>query len=632
MGYGYWGRFLRVDLSTGDISVDLHDEKFYRTYLGGQGMISHYLLKEVPVGCDPLGPQNVLVFVTSVLTGTGIPGSARNSVGAKAPLTGGYGEGEGGGEWGVKLSWAGYDGIVITGQSEKPVYLWINNETVELRDASSLWGLKTHETQECIREDINDKKAAVAMIGPGGENLIRFACIAMGLHDYIGRSGLGAVMGAKKLKAVAVNGKQHPKVANKKRIIEIARNFNSSYKASLETMTEMGTARAVVRLNDAGGLPTSNFRDGSFEDVDAISGRYMTDNILIDRASCYACPVRCKRIVEVNDNGLAVSRSYGGPEYETIAAFGSNCNINDLKAIAKANEICNANTIDTISAGVMVSGTFECSERGLLPQDLIGRLDLTFGSTAGMLDLLDLIVKREGLGDILAEGMNNIEDKLGKEAAACFMHVKGQQFPMHEPRWKSGMGIGFALAATGAEHMANIHDNVYANEDSPSFDSVRNMGILDAIPSDELSPRKARLWVYMMFVRAINNQVSICSFMPYSIKQILDQIKSVTGWAMTTWELMKLSERSFNMARVFNAREGFTSDQDVLPDRFFNPLKGGQLKGQAIDQRQFYETRDLVYDMLGWDRRLAIPKRWKLYELGLDWLVEDLEKQEILKI
>jgi len=631
MANGYWGKILRVDLSSGDISVDEHDEKFYRTYLGGKGIVSHYLLKEVPPGCDPLGPENVLVFAASVLTGTGIPGSARNSAGAKSPLTGGYGEGEGGGDWGVRLRWAGYDGIVITGQSAKPVYLWINNETAELRDASDIWGLEAYETQEAIREAVGDKKASAAIIGPGGEQLIRFACIALGMHDFIGRSGLGAVMGAKRLKAIAVNGKQRPEVADKQAVTEMARWMRDNYEASLGTMKEMGTARGVPFMNAAGGLPTRNFKEGSFEDVEIISGRHMTDTILVDRSSCYACPVHCKRIVEVNEEGLTVSRRYGGPEYETISAFGSNCGINDLKAVAKANEICDAYTIDTIGTGIMISGAMECAERGLLPRNLIGDLDLKFGSTAGLLQLLDQIVRREGLGDILAEGPKNIAAKLGEEAAACFMHVKGQPFPLHEPRWKAGMGIGYALSVTGAEHMTNIHDNMYASEDAPTFAAVQNMGILDPAESDDLSPRKVRIWMYMMFNRAINNHVCICSFMPYNLDQITDQVKGTTGWNVSNWELMKVSERSFSMARAFNAREGFTCEDDVLPARCFEPLEGGTLKGQAIDREQFYATRDLAYDMLGLDRQSAAPESWKLYELGLDWLVEDLQQQGVLK-
>jgi len=632
MAKGYWGRILRVNLSTQEISVDEHDEKFYRTYLGGKGIVAHYLMKEVQAGCDPLGPDNVLVFAASILTGTAIPGAARNSAGAKSPLTGGYGEGEGGGYWGVRLRWAGYDGVVVTGQSEKPVYLWINNDTTELRDASKLWGLEAYETQEAIRSETADEKAAAAMIGPGGERLIRYACVALGLHDFVGRSGIGAVMGAKKLKAIAVNGNTRPEVANKEGIAEMARWLRDNYKTSLETMTDMGTARIVPLFNAAGSFPTRNFQEGSFEDYETLSGRYMTDNILVDRSSCYACPVNCKRIVEVDEKGLKVSRNYGGPEYESISAFGSNCGIGDLKAVAKANEICDANTIDVIAAGVMISGAMECAERGLLPQNLTKDLDLKFGSAQGMLGLLNQIVHREGLGDILAEGPHGIADKLGNEAASFFFHVKGQPFPLHEPRWKPGMGIGFAIAATGAEHMTNIHDNMYADEEAPTFAAARHLGVLNPVETTELGPNKARVWVYMMLNRSINNNISVCSFMPYSLDHIVEHVKNVTGWNVSSWELMKVSERSINLAQAFNAREGFTSEDDILPDRFFEPIGGdGALKGQTLDRQEFYQTRNFIYDMLGWDRQSAAPRSWKLYELGLDWVVKDLEERGLIK-
>ena len=630
MHNGFWGRILRVDLTSGAVTIDEHDERFYRTYLGGRGLVVDCLLKEVPPGCDPLGPDNVLVFAASVLTGTAIPGAARVSAGAKSPLTGAYGEGEGGGYWGVKLRWAGYDGVIITGQSEKPVYLWVNNDTVELRDASNLWGMEAYETQESIRNEVGDRRATVAMIGPGGEQLIRFACIALGLHDFVGRTGLGAVMGAKKLKAIAVNGKIRPEVADKKGIATIARWLRDNYEASLGTMTEMGTARAVPIFNAAGGLPTRNFHEGSFEGYETLSGRYMTDNILVDRESCYACPVHCKRVVEVNEEGMTVSRRYGGPEYETISAFGSNCGISDIKVVAKANEICDRYTVDTISTGMMISGAIECAEKGLVPADLINGLDLRFGSAEGVMRLLDQIVNREGLGDILADGPKSLAKKLGDEAASCFLHVKGQPLPLHEPRWKTAMGLGYVLSPTGPEHMANIHDPMYVSEEAPTFAGAQNLGILEPVDTPELTPAKARLWVYMTLNKSMNNSLCVCSFMPYSFDHLVDQVKAVTGWNVSSWELMKASERALSMARAFNAREGFTPDDDVLPDRFFEPLESGPLKGQAIDRQQFYETRTLVYDMLGWDRRSAAPKRWKLYELGLDWLVEQLENQGCL--
>jgi len=625
MGKGYWGKILRVELSSGKVSVDEHDDKFYRTYLGGRGIISHYLMKEVPADCDPLGPDNVLVFAASVLTGIAVPGTARSSVGAKSPLTGGYGEGEGGGHWGAKLRWAGYDGIVITGRAEKPVYLWINNDTVELRDASRVWGMEAYETQEAVRAEVKDNEATVAVIGPGGERLIRFACIGLGLHNYVGRSGLGAVMGAKRLKAVAVNGKTRPEVADKEQVSSIARKMSDISKNAL--MAKMGTSILVRSLNESGGLPTRNFREGSFEGYETLSGQHMAMVITKKKWGCYACPVRCKQIVEVAEAKMTVSQHYGGPEYETIGSFGSNCGIDDIKAVAKANEICNQNSLDTISAGMMISGAMECAEKGLLPEDLTKGLDLRFGSIDGMLDLLNLIVKREGLGDILAEGPTGAIDKLGKETASCFLHVKNQPLPLHEPRFKAGLGVGYGLSPTGADHMHNIHDSAYTSEAAPTFAGARNMGILEAVDAAALGSAKARLWTYMTLNRSISNSALLCFFTPYNMDLTEDLTKAVTGWNVSSFELIKSAERALNIARAFNALAGFTAEDDILPDRFFEPLKGGALKGNKIDRREFLATRGLIYDMLGWDREKAAPKQWKLYELGLGWVAAKLEKR-----
>jgi aldehyde:ferredoxin oxidoreductase len=273
----------------------------------------------------------------------------------------------------------------------------------------------------------------------------------------------------------------------------------------------------------------------------------------------------------------------------------------------------------------------ECAEAGLLPADLTAGLDLRFGSATGLLGLLEQIVKRQGLGDILAEGPRGVEAKLGKPVAAYFLHVKGQPLPLHEPRWKAGMGLGYALSPTGADHMHNIHDPFFASEESPAFEAARNMGILEAVDTFDLGPAKARLYVYMMLNKSVNNSLAMCSFMPYSLDMMVEQVRAVTGWNVSNWEILKATERALAMARVFNAREGFTTADDVLPDRFFEPLEGGPLAGRALDRGQFFETRSLVYDMLGWDRHTAAPAPWKLYELGLNWLVEAPARQPVAR-
>jgi aldehyde:ferredoxin oxidoreductase len=631
MQAGFWGKILRVDLTNREITVDEHDQNFYRTYMGGRGIVAYYLLKEVPRGCDPLGPENVLIFAASVLTGTSIPGAGRNSAGAKSPLTGGYGEGEGGGDWGVKLRWAGYDGIVFTGRSEKPVYLWVTNSEVVLRDASELWGLEAYETQEAIRENEGDPNVSVAMIGPAGEQLVRFACIAQGPHDYIGRAGIGAVMGSKKLKAIAVKGDLRLKVTDKKGLAKVSRWLGENWQKFLGPMSENGTLNGLAIFNAAGGLPSRNFRDGVFEAFESISGTYMTENILVDRKSCYLCPVHCKRVVEINEKDIRVGTKYSGPEFETVGSFGSNCGIGDLKIVSLANEICNRYTLDTITAGMMISGAMECAEKGLLPDSLTDGLDLRFGSGKGVLDLLNLIVNRQGLGDILAEGPKGIEEKLGKDAASCFLHIKGQPLPIHEPRWKTGLGLGYALAPTGAEHMANMFDPMYASTEAPTFAFARNMGILEAVDPFELNPSKVRLWVHMMLNKSLYNNLCVCAFFPYTLTHLADLVRGVTGWDVSGWELIKVSERALNMARAFNTLEGFGVNDDSLPERIFEPIENGPLKGQAIERHQFAEMRNLAYDMLGWDHQLASPRRWKLHELGLHWLTEKMEKHGCLQ-
>ena len=513
---------------------------------------------------------------------------------------------------------------MLTGSSNEPVFLWIHDGEAELRDAGSLWGQEVAPTIEAFKETTGDASLSMAAIGPGGERLVKFACIALDGRNFMGRTGLGAVMGAKKLKGIAVSGNRRPDVYDKERISEMARWLRDNYKETLGTMQEMGTARGVVSINESGGLPTRNFREGSFEKVDGLTGRHMTDTILVGRESCYACPVRCKRVVEFQGEDYSVNRDYGGPEYETIAAFGSNCGVDDIKAVARANEICNANSVDTISAGMMIAGAMEAAEKGLLPKDLTSDLDLRFGSAKGMLTLLDMMVRRQGLGDILADGPGDLEGRIGPDAAACFLHVKGQPLPLHEPRFKSGMGVGYVVSPTGADHIHNMHDHMFTDETVPGFGPVKNMGILKGVDNLQLGPAKARLFVYMMLAKSVTNVLSLCLFMPYDMDMMVAQVKAATGWNVSNWELIKSSERSLNLARAFNSREGFTAEQDMLPDRFFLPLEGGPLKGQALDHKEFVDTRNLVYDMLGWDKETGSPLKWKLYELGLDWVADSV--------
>jgi len=370
MGHGYNGKILHVDLTTGHMSVEEPGEAFFRKYMGGSALAMHYLLKETPPGVDPLSPENVLVVALSVLTGAAISGQSRVTVTAKSPLTGAIGDSQGGGFWPAELKFAGFDAVVIKGKSPKPVYLWINNGSFELRDAAHHWGKITGEVETAIRNELDDKRIQVLQVGPAGEKGVRFAAIINNSNRANGRTGMGAVMGSKNLKAIAVRGKNRPTPADKAKLSELAKWGAANLEDSdISGLSKYGTAETTGANNSSGGLPTFNFNSGEFDKWEDIDGTTMFDTILKGapdgtqlrdgRDTCYACTVRCKRVVEITEGAYQVDPYYGGPEYETTSTFGNYCGISDLAAISKANEICNKYGMDTISCGATIAWAFE---------------------------------------------------------------------------------------------------------------------------------------------------------------------------------------------------------------------------------------------------------------------------------
>ena len=399
---GYNGKMLRVDLNRRKTAVENIGEAFCRRYIGGTGFILYYLMKEVAPGIDPLSPDNKLIFACGPLTGISLGGAARHAVGAKSPLTGGIAKSEAGEWWGPQLKRAGFDGIIVEGKAEQPVYLWIHNGEVEIRDAGKLWGKETKETQESIRSEIGDDRARLAMIGPGGENLVKYACIMHGLYDAAGRGGLGAVMGSKNLKAIAVRGNNLPPVRNPDGVKEVSTWLRDNLD-QVKSFSDFGTGGAMERFEEAGNVPVRNFSGGSFPEVNKISPRAIKETISVGMEGCFACPVRCKKEVEVSEP-YKVDRAYGGPEYETIGAIGSCCGIDDLAAVSHGSALCNAYSLDTISTGVTIAFAMECYEKGLLTKEDTGGLELRFGNSESMIKAIELIARREGIGDLLAEG------------------------------------------------------------------------------------------------------------------------------------------------------------------------------------------------------------------------------------
>ncbi|MCL5107551.1 MAG: aldehyde ferredoxin oxidoreductase family protein [Chloroflexi bacterium] len=627
MPSGYHGKVLRVDLTTGKIDVETPDAQFFRRYLGGSALASYYLLRELEPGVDPLGPDNVLVFAGGVITGTAVAGSSRYTVAAKSPLTGGFGEAEAGGWWGPEFKMAGFDAIVVKGRAPKPVYLWVKDGQAELRDASAIWGLPQSEAQDAIRAELGEPRARVAQIGPAGERLVRYACVINELKHANGRTGMGAVMGAKNLRAVAVRGTAGVEAVDKDAAREVARWVNRTYVP--DTMRTIGTSRGLRGLNAGGMLPTRNFKDGSFEGAEQICGEAQRDTILVDVGTCFACPIRCKREVEVKEP-YQVDRKYGGPEYETIGAFGSLCGIDDLKPIAYANQLCNAYGLDTISTGNCIAFAMECFDNGILTKEDTDGLDLRFGNAEAMLKMVEMIIERRGLGDVLAEGVQLAAARIGKGAEKYAMHVKGQELPMHEPRGKpAGAGLAYAVSPTGADHMEAQHDPLFEREDMPNYVKTRALGLLEPLPQLDLSPRKARQFFYLQTLWGLYNSLTMCAFVgapagPFALGKIVDFVNAVTGWDTSLWELMKVGERSNTMQRVFNLREGFTAKDDSLPERFFQGLGNGALQGRGLGREEFSQALHAYYGMAGWDEETGVPRRWKLDELSIGWTAEYL--------
>ncbi len=616
---GYNGKILRVNLSRGAISVDEPDEDFYRRYIGGRGFISYFLLKELAAGVDAFGPENKLIFATGPVTGTPITGSGRNSVGAKSPLTNGYGDAEVGGYWGAELKQAGYDAIIIEGKSETPVYLWIQDGKAEIRDAGHLWGKTTGECQKLIQKELGDRSVRVAQVGVAGENQVRYACVVNDINHAAGRTGTGAVMGSKKLKAIAVRGRQKVALADAAAVGSLTRQLRDFLKTSRNAVDlgENGTARGVMALNTVGGLPTRNFQQGVFEGAEKISAAAVNESILVRRGGCYACAIRCKPVVAVPEP-YNVDPAYGGPEYETLASLGSNCGVDNLKAIAKANELCSAYGLDTISTGASIAFAMECFEQGILTEKDTGGMRLNFGNAEVMVKLVEMIARREGIGETLAEGVARAASAFGNGAGNYALQVKGQEIPMHEPRFKPTLGVGYTISPTGADHCHNIHDDEFTRRVPAAF---RALGIYEPLPGQELSPAKVRLLIYGSHWQHVLNCLVFCQFVTLLPNQMDGLVRGITGWNTTLWELMKVGERCVAMARAFNIREGQTRNDDYLPGRFFTPFNSGPLEGVGIDDGELKKAIDTYYAMVGWDKD-GVPTLAKLQELGIEWVAE----------
>jgi aldehyde:ferredoxin oxidoreductase len=626
MPNGYNGKILRVDLTNATLTEESPPENIYRQYMGGSALSLYFLLKEMKPDVDPLGPENLLVFMSNVLSGLPMPGLTRYTVAARSPLTGGFGEAEAGGFWGPELKMAGFDGVIIEGCSPKPVYLWIKDGKAEIRDASELWGQDSREVQDHIRNELGDKRIRVAQCGPAGEKQVRYACVVNELKHANGRTGMGAVLGSKKLRAIAVRGTGKIETADPEKVREIRKEAVDAIPKSPmgHTFKKFGTPVFVMGLQNSGILPTRNFQEGKFEGAEAISAETMEKTVLESPKGCYSCPILCKRAVKI-EGKYAATPEYGGPEYETLGSLGSACGIDNLEAICHGNELCNRWGLDTISTGMSIAFAMECTERGILTKEDTDGIDLRFGNADGMIQMVRKIAFREGFGDMLAEGVVRASGKIGKGSEAYAMHIKGMEFPLHDPRGKYGVGLGLALSPTGADHIEAPHDTSFA-VDGVMLDAIKPLGIIEPMSATEMGPEKVRQFTHTQQIFSFFNSLGICNFSAapytaYTLPMIAELLEAVTGWNTSLYEIMELGERAITMARMFNMREGFTGKDDCLPDRFFEPLEEGTPGEKRIRKEDFSEGLRLYYEAMGWNSKTGVPTDGRLAFLGLGWLI-----------
>jgi len=631
MTFGYAGRILHVDLSKGTLEVETPPESFYRKYLGGSAMGMYYILKGVKPGIDPLGPDNVLTLMVGVPTGAPISGNSRMCANALSPLTDGIGDSQGGGFFPAEMKLAGFDGIVVQGRAAEPVYLWLHDGQAELRPAGALWGKKTAEVDDLIRAELGDDKIEIAQCGPAGERLVRLAAIINMANRANGRTGMGAVMGSKNLKAVAVRGKGNRlAMADAKKVGELARLGAENLKAipDMAGLREHGTDGVLGFQSAIGCLPTYNYNEGQFEFFADIMGETMTDTMLKQRDTCYACVVHCKRVVESEWNGHKVEPRYGGPEYETCSTLGSYCGVRSLPAIAYANQLCNAYGLDTIGTGATVAWAMECYENGLLSEAEIG-FPAPFGSAEAMVRLVEMIAHREGLGDVLAEGSRRAADRLGR-GQELLVTSKGSEAPAHNPHAKRSLALIYAVNPFGADHQSSEHDPIIEDGAADLYmDRLKLLGCDHTLTPYSLGPDKVGFAFKTQLFYSFTDSASVCQFVwgpawtLYGPQETVELIRAVAGWEdFSLDELMEVGERRLNMLRAFNARLGLDRRADQLPVKFFKPLAGtGPTAGMAVSVEELDQAKDEYYRLAGWDPATGNPTPETLARLGLEWVL-----------
>jgi aldehyde:ferredoxin oxidoreductase len=616
MKYGYMGKLLCVNLTQGKISERELTQETARKYLGGSGLGARYLFDETEKATEPFGEDNLLMFLTGPFVGTPVCCSGRHAVVTKSPH-GIWGEADSGGSWGEALKKSGYDGVLVRGKSEKPVYIWINDGAAQIRDASHLWGRDTYDTDDMIKKE-TAKNAVIASIGLAGEKLSRIAVILCdGKHARVtGRGGLGSVMGSKKLKAIAVYGEMKPEISDREKLIEVMKGLAKRIKTQTKRLSVYGTAGAVIPAYTIGDLPIKNWTMGKWEKskIENISGERMAEKIFTKKYYCKKCIIGCGRVIKVSEGPYSGINS-SGPEYETLGALGSLCLIDDLNAIAMGNELCNRYGIDTISTGSAIAFGMEAYEKGIITKADTDGIELKWGDSGVMIEMVHKIGKREGLGKIFGEGLKIAAKQIGGGAMDIALEVKGLEPPMHDPRSLASLALSYATYPRGACHRGSTHNLERSCIPELGYDKPLER------QTDE---GKGVSTAVMQDYAGLFNSLKMCSIIINIIKpsELLKCLNCVTGWDMDITELLEAGERAFNLKRMYNVRLGMTRKEDTLPvrlltEKFEQGGASGYLPNLEKMLNEYYEHR-------GWSKD-GIPLPSKLKELGL------MKEAEIVK-
>ena len=602
-------RMINVDLTKNTISIQKLEENIFRYYLGGSGLAAKLLYDELSTELPSLHPDSPLLFFPGLLTGTPAPTASKLSICAKSPLTGIWDEATVGGTWGAELKFCGYEGVVVTGKAEKPVYLYITPEEIKIKDAQEIWGQDTYNTSRNLKERYGPK-IKVASIGQAGENLVNISSIVIDAPHYrlAGRGGMGAVMGSKNLKAIVVKGNIKPPIENPTALREILKDDRQNIRHYTEGLHKLGTAGSVEVREYTGDLPIKNFAQSRWSGASKITGQVIVDNLFKKHYACFACPIGCGKQIKIDVPPFIVH----GPEYETVAAFGSLCLNDDLNSIVEANDLCNRYGIDTISLGMSIAFAMEAYQKSFLNQKDFEGINLEWGNSQTIIKLIHQVAKDEGAGRLLGQGVRLFSKKIGKNSEEFAIHVKGLELPLHDPRAYTGMALSYATANRGGCHLESLS---YAIE---SGIPLEDLGYGEDNRLDpHTSVGKAELVIKLQNYMNVFNALGLCKFLLFGRigpTKVVEWLNYVTGWELTKDELLTIGERLHNLKRIYNVRLGIDRKDDTLPPRLLHLARNdGMATGVLPELDKMLEE---YYRLRGWDEN-GIPTEKKLRELGL---------------